>query len=101
MVISAGPETVAVPNVVGWNYEQAKLYLEALGFHVEEMRVVSDEYDIDIVEGVSDVGKELEPGSTVTLRVSNTRQTTATTTTTTTTPTTTTTTTRDRWPFPW
>ena len=101
VVISAGPETVAVPNVVGWNYEQAKLYLEALGFHVEEMRVVSDEYDIDIVVGVSDVGKELEPGSTVTLRVSNTRQTTATTTTTTTTPTTTTTTTRDRWPFPW
>ncbi len=92
VVISAGPETTAVPNVVGWKFEHAKLYLEALGFKVEEMRVVSDQYDIDIVESVSDMGKDLEPGSTVTLRVSNTKKTEATTTTTT--PTTEATTTR-------
>ena len=99
VVISAGPETTAVPNVVGWKFEHAKLYLEALGFKVEEMRVVSDQYDIDIVESVSDMGKDLEPGSTVTLRVSNTKKTEATTTTTTT-PTTEATTTRHGF-WPW
>ncbi len=86
VVISAGPEMVTVPDVTGWNYEHAQLYLEALGFDVNVMRVVSEEYDYDIVESVSDVGQELEPGSTVTLRVSDTHQTSATTTTTPTSP---------------
>lgn len=100
VVISAGPETITVPDVSGWNYQHAKLYLEALGFKVDEMRVVSDTVDIDLVESVSEVGKQLELGSTVTIRVSNTKKTTTTTPTTTTVPPTTTT--KDQGGFwPW
>ncbi len=100
VVISAGPETITVPDVSGWNYQHAKLYLEALGFKVDEMRVVSDTVDIDLVESVSEVGKQLELGSTVTIRVSNTKKTTTTTPTTTTVPPTTTTTERGGlWPW--
>ena len=100
VVISAGPETITVPDVSGWNYQHAKLYLEALGFKVDEMRVVSDTVDIDLVESVSEVGKQLELGSTVTNRVSNTKKTTTTTPTTTTVPPTTTTTERGGlWPW--
>lgn len=101
VVISAGPETITVPDVSGWNYQHAKLYLEALGFKVDEMRVVSDTVDIDLVESVSEVGKQLELGSTVTIRVSNTKKTTTTTPTTTTAPPTTTTKDQGGWPWPW
>ncbi|HIW73642.1 MAG TPA: PASTA domain-containing protein [Firmicutes bacterium] len=95
VVISAGPETKTVPDVTGWDYRHAQLYLEALGFKVNVMRVVSEEYDYDLVESVSDAGRELLPGSTVTLRVSDTKKTTTTTTTTTTRAPTTTTTERN------
>ena len=50
VIISAGSESITVPNVSGWHYEHAKLYLEALGFRVEIMRIVSDTFDIDIVK---------------------------------------------------
>ncbi len=99
IVISAGPETITVPDVSGWNYQHAKLYLEALGFKVDEMRVVSDTVDIDLVESVSDVGKPLELGSTVTIRVSNTKKTTTAAPTTTTAPTTATTERNGIWPW--
>lgn len=101
VVISAGPETITVPDVSGWNCQHARLYLEALGFKVDEMRVVSDTVDIDLVESVSEVGKQLELGSTVTIRVSNTKKTTTTTPTTTTAPPTTTTKDQGGWPWPW
>lgn len=76
VVISAGPSTVTVPDVRNWDHAQAKLYLEALGFRVFEMPVVSTSYDINRVESVSDMGKSLPVGSTLTLRYSNTAQTT-------------------------
>lgn len=101
VVISAGPETITVPDVSGWNCQHARLYLEALGFKVDEMRVVSDTVDIDLVESVSEAGKQLELGSTVTIRVSNTKKTTTTTPTTTTAPPTTTTKDQGGWPWPW
>lgn len=101
VVISAGPETITVPDVSGWNCQHARLYLEALGFKVDEMRVVSDTVDIDLVESVSEAGKQLELGSTVTIRVSNTKKTTTTTPTATTAPPTTTTKDQGGWPWPW
>lgn len=79
VIISAGSESITVPNVSGWHYEHAKLYLEALGFRVEIMRIVSDTFDIDIVESVQEAGQQLEEGSTVNLRVSETKLTTTTT----------------------
>ncbi|MDD2361471.1 MAG: PASTA domain-containing protein [Oscillospiraceae bacterium] len=76
VVISAGPEKITVPDVSGWHSDQAKLYLEALGFRVTIMPVVSDTVDKDMVESVQEAGNQLEVGSKVTLRVSETTLTT-------------------------
>ncbi|HPU58163.1 MAG TPA: PASTA domain-containing protein [Candidatus Avimonas sp.] len=77
VVISDGPELITVPNLSGWNYQHAELYLKALGFRVNITRVYSDTYDIDIVESVEQEGKELPEGSLVNIRVSETPKTTA------------------------
>lgn len=79
VVISAGPELITVPDVSGWDYRQATLYLEALGFRVQVMRIVSDTFDVDTVESIQEAGQKLAEGDTVNLRVSETKLTTATT----------------------
>lgn len=76
LIISAGPEKITVPDVSGWKSEQAKLYLEALGFRVTLLPVVSETVDRDIVESVQEAGEQLKEGSNVTLRVSETTLTT-------------------------
>lgn len=78
VVISDGPENVTVPDVAGWNYQQAEAYLKALGFRVEVMRVVSETVDRDLVESVSNAGESLPEGTKLTLRVSETTLTTTT-----------------------
>lgn len=70
VIISAGPETKQVPDVTGWNYDHAKLYLEALGFTVKRSDIVSEVYDFNIVESGDVTGESLPEGSTVVLRVS-------------------------------
>lgn len=72
IIISAGPEEITVPDVAGWNVRHATLYLEALGFQVNEVRVVSDKVTYDVVEEVENAGEALPLGSTVQLRVSDT-----------------------------
>ena len=78
VTISDGPELITVPNLTGWNYQHAELYLKALGFRVNITRIFSDTYDKDIVESVEQEGRELPEGSLVNLRVSDTPKTTAT-----------------------
>lgn len=70
IVISGGPQNTTVPDVKGWNVNQAKPYLEALGFRVQVTTIVSTTVNKDIVESVDAAGKSLPEGSTVTLRVS-------------------------------
>jgi serine/threonine protein kinase len=79
VTISDGPEMITVPNLSGWNYQHAELYLKALGFRVNVTRIYSDAYDKDIVESVEQEGKQLAEGSLVNLRVSDTAKTSATT----------------------
>lgn len=81
VVISDGPQNIIVPDLAGWNYRQAEMLLEAMGFRVTVVRVYSDAYDVDIVESVEQAGRPLEEGSLVTLRVSETPKTSAPTTT--------------------
>lgn len=72
VVISAGPEQLAVPDVSGWEEEQAKLYLEALGFKVDSVKVVVSDYERGKVQETSPpAGSSLLEGETVTLRVSD------------------------------
>ena len=78
VVISAGPEKLTVPDVRGWNYKQAQVYLEALGFVVQTVPVVSQTVDFELVEEVGSMGQSLPEGSIVVLRYSETRQTTTT-----------------------
>ncbi|MGN1014187.1 MAG: Stk1 family PASTA domain-containing Ser/Thr kinase [Butyricicoccus sp.] len=65
------PETVAVPSVVGQNYDSAKSALEAVGLQVERKEEHSDSVEKDVVMAVSpNEGTEVEKGSVVTLTVS-------------------------------
>ena len=78
VIISDGPKDKLVPDLSGWNSQQAEQLLKSLGFRVTISKVYSETYDIDIVESVQEAGKSLEEGSMVTLRVSETKLTTTT-----------------------
>lgn len=71
VVISAGPEEVEVPDVSGWKEEHARLYLEALGFHVETVTVAVSDYEKGYVQDTDPAaGTKRAFGDTITLRVS-------------------------------
>ncbi len=95
VMVSAGPEAIAVPDVAGWERDHAVAYMEALGFKVQVDEVLVTSVEFGKVESSSPAKNTvLARGNTVRLRVSV-KETTAPTTTTTTawTPTATTTTT--------
>ena len=72
VVISMGPEQIALPNVAGWPQEYATKYLEALGFKVDVLTVNVSTYEKGLCEGTDPVaGTKLSIGDTITLRVSN------------------------------
>ena len=74
VTISAGAQVTAVPNVIGWKAEHAKLYLEALGFRVELSEEANSSVDVGCVSSTwPAVGNEPELGSgnKVTLRINN------------------------------
>ena len=74
VIISNGKknEKVKVPDVAGWKEEQAKLYLEALGFRVEVVLLQQSNYEKGLVDGTDPaIGTEKREGDTITLRVSN------------------------------
>ncbi len=71
--LSAGKARTTVPDVTGWKAEHAKLYLEALGFHVETTEGADTSVDVGCVFGTwPDAGTEPQDGNKVTLRVNNT-----------------------------
>ena len=72
VVISAGPETLTVPDVSGWEAEHARLYLEALGFRVESVTLAAAEVERGLVQDTTPAqGASLNVGETITLRVSD------------------------------
>ncbi len=78
VVISAGPEQVAVPDLAGWHQDQAKQLLEALGFKVDVVLVNVSDYERGYVQETDpSAGTQRAYGDTITLRVSNVEPTTA------------------------
>lgn len=94
VVISAGPEAIALPDVSGWERAHAVAYMEALGFKVQVDEVLVTSVEFGKVESSSPAKNTvLARGNTVRLRVSVKETTAPTTTTTVWTPTSSTTTT--------
>lgn len=72
VVISAGQEDIEIPDVAGWQADQAKKYLEALGFEVDTVKVTGSKEKRGCVDKVSpDPGSTAKEGDVITLRVSN------------------------------
>jgi serine/threonine-protein kinase len=68
---SGGAPTVAVPNVVGQTFDEAKLALEAEGFEVEREDEESNQPADQVLGQDPPQGQKLERGETVTLTVSS------------------------------
>ncbi len=95
VMVSAGPEAIALPDVSGWDRDHAVAYIEALGFKVQVDEVLVTSVEFGKVESSSPAKNTvLARGNTVRLRVSVKETTAPTTTTTAWTPATTTTTAR-------
>ncbi len=72
IVISVGPEEVAIPDLAGWDQGIAVSYLEALGFRVQTMKVIESAYErgkVDSVEPSS--GEYAKIGEVVILKISD------------------------------
>jgi serine/threonine-protein kinase len=76
VVLSAGSATGTMPDVTGWKEEHAKLYLEALGYKVEEsLPLQVSTFDKGLIEKTSPkAGSEISVGDAITLYVSNVEQ---------------------------
>jgi eukaryotic-like serine/threonine-protein kinase len=70
LVVSKGPEQVAVPNEVGKNLDDARNDLENAGFKVSVTRQESSTADPDTVLSQNPAGGQADKGSTVALTVS-------------------------------
>ncbi len=74
VVISVGKkdEYVKVPDVSGWKKEHAQLYLEALGFRVESVKLQASDFEKGVVDSTDPAeGSKKLMGDTITLRVSD------------------------------
>ncbi|MDO5060143.1 MAG: Stk1 family PASTA domain-containing Ser/Thr kinase [Actinomycetaceae bacterium] len=65
LVVSKGPENREVPNVIGKNYEDAKVILEAAGFKVESRRIFLT-FGL-VADQTPAAGTVVKVGSTITL----------------------------------
>ena len=71
LTVSSGPDKVIVPDIIGDPFEIAKKTLEALGLKVGEPQMVDDPAPAgQVLAADPPVGAEVDPGSTITLRVS-------------------------------
>ncbi|MGQ0803028.1 MAG: Stk1 family PASTA domain-containing Ser/Thr kinase [Actinomycetota bacterium] len=68
---SGGGTTVAVPDVVGQTFDEAKLALEAKGFKVEREDKESNQPENQVLEQDPASGQKLKKGGTITLTVSS------------------------------
>ena len=70
LLISTGPEQVAVPNVVGQSYDEASSKLEGAGFVVNRRdQVTDDEEPGTVLKQSPGSGRSIDKGSTITLAV--------------------------------
>jgi beta-lactam-binding protein with PASTA domain/predicted Ser/Thr protein kinase len=70
LLVSAGPEQVAVPEVIGLSRESAEARLRDEGFGVAVAEQESDEPEGDVIAQSPSAGTELSRGDTVTITVS-------------------------------
>ena len=71
LLVSQGPEPVAVPNVADVSYEEAAAAVEGAGFVVERRDDFHDTTPVNIVIGTEPaIGELVQPGATVTIVVS-------------------------------
>ena len=70
LLVSAGPEQVAVPDVTGLSRESAEARLRDEGFGVAVVEQESDEPEGDVISQIPCGGTELTRGETVTITVS-------------------------------
>jgi beta-lactam-binding protein with PASTA domain len=71
LVVSSGPPEIAVPDLVGRDYTQARLMLEQLGLRPGAVTIDSTAVDAPntVVSQSPAAGASLRPGGTVSLRV--------------------------------
>ncbi|MDT0342120.1 Stk1 family PASTA domain-containing Ser/Thr kinase [Streptomyces litchfieldiae] len=70
IIMSEGPESVEVPDVVGDPFDEAEAELEKLGFEVSREEQESEEDQPDtVLEQSVEAGEQAEPGSEITLTV--------------------------------
>lgn len=71
VIISAGPETISIPDVTGWPLDHAMAYMQALGFEVQVDDVGVSSQEAGCIDSTSPArGGKLSRGSVVRLRVS-------------------------------
>jgi beta-lactam-binding protein with PASTA domain/predicted Ser/Thr protein kinase len=70
LLVSSGPEQVAVPNVVGLSRDSAEARLDDLGLGVSVEEAESDQTEGEVIAQSPGGGTRLDPGSRVTLTVS-------------------------------
>src|SRR5699024_685830 len=73
--IASTPKDVAIPDVAGEEYEEAKDTLEELELEVEKDESPSEEIEEDhIINTEPKAGKTIKEGDTITLSVSNSKE---------------------------
>jgi serine/threonine-protein kinase len=70
IVVSAGPESVTVPPVVGLSEEDARAALDAAGLEVEVIRDSAEEPAGEVIAQDPSAGTQVAPGDTVAITVS-------------------------------
>jgi eukaryotic-like serine/threonine-protein kinase len=70
VLVASGPAGPPIPDVTGWDFDDAEEALEELGYDVDREREPSDRYGPDQVTRTDpEVGRSAEPGGTVTVYV--------------------------------
>ena len=68
LTVSAGPETIIMPDLVYKNYLNAEIELRKLGLYCEIKKIESQTVDIGyVIETLPAAGEEIKAGSTVTV----------------------------------
>ena len=71
VIVSAGPETISIPDVTGWPLDHAMAYMQALGFEVQVDDVGVSSQEAGCIDSTSPSrGSKLSRGSVIRLRVS-------------------------------
>lgn len=78
VIVSDGPEQKPLIDLAGWERTAARVYLEAMGYTVQEVEITVSSYERGRVDNMSPAaGTPLREGDTVVLQISNVTTTTA------------------------